>query len=242
MTFWILTLNLTTYGWGYKIVENERQEKMEFVKNKIKERYIPDKKTPIYDFFKDKVDVPREGFYFYNEEGIRLYFKKDKRNRNYIKISGEDETSKIAYMSDNSNKKVYTIKTYAEFIDKIIGTNLSQQLFNEIGTFYEKITIEDAHEWDLIEKLPILRNLQKSYDKLKKQVNETELNFRSKEKEKRDEFYATQKFRYNIKVKPNDTLWQLIESYENQVATQQKNEEQEEINGDNGDGTEYRGG
>lgn len=240
MTFWILNLNLTTYGWGYKIVENERKEKMEFVKNKIKERYIPDKKTPIYDFFKHKVDAPREGFYFYNEDGIELYF--EELDNNWLKISGDDETSVRGYISDNSEKIVYTMKAYAEFIDKILGSNLSQELFNEIGTFYEKITIENASEWEFIRKLPILRNLQKSYDKLKEQVNETELNFRSKEKEKRDKFYATQKFRYNIKVKPKDTLLQLMESYEDQVATQQKNEEQEEINGNNGDGTEYRGG
>lgn len=170
------------------------------------ESYLPDKKTPIYDFFKGYQDTER-AFTFYDEEGIELKFEISAYYNSIIIRNGDDTWKKSFELIYNSEREEldleFKIKTYTEFIDKIVGSNISQQFCNEFGTYFEKRAINGKHYKDMyptIKELPIYRNLQESYDYLKEECKKTEKVFRDKEAKNREEFYKKDNFKNSLKV------------------------------------------
>lgn len=213
-------------------IENERliQENNE----NFKERYIPNRKTPIYSLVANTPKMNKNVFSFYNGVGSELECTYEK-SKEYLWICtrGSDlSRSNRIYVSDDSLEKIDTVIRYVNFIDRITGTNLSQQFYNEIGTFYKKIMVEkkngtlpiNENEWKIIDKLPILKNLLKSYNRLREYVNRTQLDFESQENVKRKRFYENNKFKNELKVDDNGTM---------EISTSR--EESEKINKDKND-------
>lgn len=231
-------------------IESKKLKKEE--KKKTKDIYVPDAKTPIYDEFLIKQGKYSE-YYFYNEKGIKLHLPK------YGDFLVVDSETKIEGKFDRFNaiRKNTNIINYARLIDSILKSNLEQQLLNELGVFVEKqllrrdiVWINDEEDIKLMSKLPIFSNLLKSYNNIKKQVEETQIDFRGEEKAKRDKFYEERQsqFKKDLKVekdKKKENNWNLkslIKENEGQNQTQQNNSQTENTNEENGDGTEYRGG
>lgn len=106
-------------------------------------KYIPDAKIPIIEFTK-KEKKELKGFIFINEEGIELRVREfgyEDTHKPYLQIESLDGT----YINDETIEFYSTpiqdtgeLIQYASFIDKVIGSNLEQQLKNELGVFLEK--------------------------------------------------------------------------------------------------------
>lgn len=234
------------------------EKKIEQERKKTKARFKPDSKTLIYDAFEKKANSYKE-YYFYNENGTKLHVTIGNYYwSNYYKLESEYgdaiETTynRLSALFDND-----IIINYAELIDKITNSNLRQKLLDELGVFVEKQVVRGdvnkekyigSSEYnELMQKLPIYSNLLNSYNEVKKEVERTKLDFRSAEQKRREEFYKKSEFRRDMMVKIDEIDKRQTEGRdqllaENLNAIQQENEKQEEINGNNGDGTEYRGG
>ncbi len=210
-------------------IENERliQENNE----NFKERYIPDRNTPIYSLVANTPKINQKIFSFYDGLGSELECNFND-NDLWIGTGGYLSRYNRLYVSYDSLEKIDTVIRYVNFIDRITGTNLSQQFYNEIGTFYKKIMVEqkngtlpiNENEWKIIDKLPILKNLLKSYNRLREYVNRTQLDFESQENVKRKRFYENNKFKNELKVDDNGTM---------EISTSR--EESEKINKDKND-------
>ena len=232
------------------LIDMEDEQLRKEGKVNIKQRYMPGSKTLIYHEF-EKIDkFSRDDEYaFYNESGTKLYYRfkwdtiylmryLENENGDYIKASSDR-----FLLIDNNTK----IIKYAELIDKIIGGNLKQQLLNELGVCIEKQILRKDMPKDkrtdlderkkIIQKLPILSNLSKSYQKIMQQIEETKMNFGGQEKAKRDEFYQKNQFKDDLKVS-NETESLFVQGLAEAWGLKNKGKSNEE----NGDGTEYRGG
>lgn len=108
-------------------------------------KYVPDAKVPIFDYIESEIPEIK-GFIFTNEEGIKLRardFDYDHENniKPYIKIEALDGN---CITDERINWYCRPIKDsgellhYANFIDRVIGGNLEQQLKDELGVFLEK--------------------------------------------------------------------------------------------------------
>lgn len=229
------------------LIDIEDEQLRKEGKINVKQKYIPDNKTMIYNEF-EKIDkFSRDDEYvFYNESGTKLYYRfkwdniylmryLENENGDYIKASSD------RFLPIDNNTKI--IK-YAELIDKIIGGNLKQQLLNEIGVCIEKQILRNDMTKDkrtdlderkkIIQKLPILSNLSKSYKKVMQQIEETKMNFGGQEKAKRDGFYQKDQFKDDLRVSDKQGslfVQELLEAWE--LGKQGKTNE---------DGTGYRGG
>ena len=192
----------------------------------VQEKYLPDSKVPIYSFVKVAKE-PITQFEFIDDKGNPL-----------VAIDHPVDDVRII---DKNIGKIYTgfrggasydgvieegcgnVIHYARFIDKIIGGNLEQQLENELGTYFKKnIISNNAGEYSdglffsiVNSKLPIFANLKKSYEKLKKCVVETEIDFNTEEHNRREEFYKThnldsasraQNWREQLKAPQSETM------------------------------------
>ena len=189
-------------------------------KKKTKDIYVPDAKTPIYDEFLIKARDNYSEYYFYNESGIKLHLPA------YSSFLVVDSETKIEGNFDRFNaiRKNTNIINYAKLIDSILKSNLEQQLLNELGVFVEKQLLrsdikkssytDDEKDKKIMSKLPIFSNLLKSYNNIKKQVEETQIDFRGEEKAKRDKFYEERQsqFKNDLKVekdKKKEKNWNL---------------------------------
>lgn len=190
----------------------EIEEKRLKKENRIeKERFVPDSRLPIYEFFEDK-SVIKE-FDFYNEEENKIHFRilkaKVHYRSNYIEIEGIDGTTQGCDIDGLNFKNTisYIIK-YAGLIDEITGANLQEQVKNEVGTLGEKYILSEGKKsngeflemFDLLKKLPIFNNLVISYANILQEVEESKINFRSKDKIERDKFYGKNNFKDDLKV------------------------------------------
>ena len=194
----------------------------------LKERYIPDSQTPIYNYFEfEDNKTPIRSFEYINEEGV---LSSDVR----IKINGTDNKTAIEYKFyfnwDIIKEFTKTIE-YASFIDKCTGSNIGQELRSEIGIFIEKM-IFAGDRWqhifkDKYHKLPIFSNLNKSRDSVKKYVEETKLSFSEKERHKRDEFYDTHNFKNTIIATVSDSS-DIAETEKEQEAQLENTQEGQE--------------
>lgn len=187
------------------------------------EKYVPDEKTPIYDFvensknfeYRDKSHFRSQKIKFFNQEGTEVYMNIDSR-LGYIDVCGLDGTNLPTirlFREDICCVIKKTIK-YAEFIDNIIGSNLKQELANEIGVVLEKISVSEINQdfyvkagemLEIMNKLPIYNSLLKSYQNVETECKETKLNFRGQEHSKRENFYKQSDFKNNL-VSNNKTI------------------------------------
>ncbi len=193
---------------------NEIEEERLGGQQKEKE-FLPDKKAPIYNFFaknkkiyefseqkkKHEIFNIYHSFEFCDEEATNLNFI-FRVFRRETGLSGEVEIRDGA-TGNQIKRELYLdevielmkIKSYAELIDKTRGGNLSQQLYNEIGVFFEKLIIAENEDkninpYALLVRLPIYSNLKRSYSALQEYVNRTESDFRAAEEKRRNIFYV----------------------------------------------------
>lgn len=181
-----------------------------------KERFVPDSRLPIYDFFEDKSVINE--FDFYNEEGNKIHFRilkaKASYHSNYIEIEGIDGTTQgydidgLYFKNVNSN-----IIKYAGLIDEITGVNIQEQVKSELGIFYEKYILSEGRKSNveyieidkILKKLPIFSNLVISYANILQEVEKSKINFRSKDKIERDKFYGKNNFKDELKVEEDNS-------------------------------------
>ena len=209
-------------NWLASKVSKEMLEEIEMKKLKeegrnLAEKYVPDVKTPIYNFFIDdsKHYSWKKKITYFNEQGTEVYIDLDLYTSEIkIYIAKEIELPTIHVMEHYKTlRSTMKIITYAKFIDDIIGSNLKQELKNELGVFFENTSMnkrkEDKTCWvnedemlKIMDKLPIYSSLLKSYENVQKECEETKLNFRWEENLKRENFYKQSEFRNNL-VKNN---------------------------------------
>lgn len=169
------------------------------------ERYVPDAKTPIYDFMSVERNF-NDNIGFFNEEGIKASLMIIRKGKRYeVKIHGDDDSELTNYHVNlfiiiNINN----VMEYAKFIDSIIGSNLSQKFANEIGVFFEKKATSKKIVYDREKRLPIYRNLLKSYQKIEQEYEETKISFRGQENIKRETFYQQNNLRNSIRIVDNN--------------------------------------
>ena len=110
-------------------------------------KYIPDEKTPIHDFFINDSNHYswNNKITYFNEQGTEAYIDLN-LYRDTIEIFGAEGTKlptiKILHHRKSLSSTMKII-TYAKFIDDIIGSNLKQELKNEIsnlGNFPRKFS------------------------------------------------------------------------------------------------------
>lgn len=224
-------------------------------KDNVKEKYVPDRRTPVYNFFSKEQEVPLDNtFTFLDENGVEGYIK-----NKYECAIAEGYTLDIRglgkiFLLRRYIKNINTIRRYANFIDTIKGCELLEQVNNEIGNFLNKIYINEECKGgyidkdEVLKKLPIYSNLLKSYEQTRADVKQDEGSFRGREKANREKFYREQQFRENLKViterqdKTNeDDVFELISEFYKKEK-EQNSSQTEKTNEENGDGTEYRGG
>ena len=152
--------------------------------NKIpQKRYIPDPRTPIYDSILNSHIVYKINFY--DETGMVLQLE-EKRYQDYCErttLTGSDGTEVIRdiHYTNRLLKKVYNIINYAGLIDRIMKSNLKQQLLNEIGRIRAKQILTNEREKFYIKhdfkddlKSNVEDNIQNN--KSEQEVNQTEKN------------------------------------------------------------------
>ncbi len=223
---------------------------------KVKEKYVPDKRTPIYDFFSKKQETSLDNKFTFFEFGRKEYIEYNYIcSRNTLVSYYAINISGIHKMSLNriQFKKINNIRGYANFIDIVKGCKLLEQVNNEIGNFLNEIHSNKCNNIYIdieeeLKKLPIYSNLLKSYEQTRIDVEKDEGSFRGREKAKREKFYREQQFKENLKVicegqdKENgEVVTELLNGF-HKKQIQQNNSVTEKTNEENGDGTEYRGG
>lgn len=207
------------------LIAIEDEKLKEEGKEKTKKKYIPNRKTPIYNAF-NNIYKSSDNLYFYNEEGTRfrivaLWSKSYLESEDGTKLIGNHSRFRVI-------NEANVIINYAELIDKIMNSNLKQQLLNELGIYVQnQILRSDISEYkgiwpevkNQIKDLPILSNLSISYDKVYDQVFHTCKNFEDIEEQKRNKFYKENQFKEEIKVDKKD------QEIKERLMTQQNLEE-----------------
>lgn len=221
-------------------IENKRLE--DEGKNNEKEKYIMDGRLLIYKVIQNLPTEKQYEFDFYDNDKYKMHLTKFVDPA--IKIEG------VAFwntqqLSLETEKKLDTVYSYVEFIDDMVDSNLSQQFYNEMGSFFELIVINHhddptnrVHSYEidrLIKKLPIFNNLYKSYKKLERYVDKTKDAFEQQEEVNRKKFYENNQFKNELKVDDNGTK---------EVSTCQEESEKvnEKDNNYETNGTSDRGG
>ncbi|MCI8699994.1 MAG: hypothetical protein HFJ47_01465 [Clostridia bacterium] len=237
-------------------IENERliQENNE----NFKERYIPNRKTPIYDFFDEEIDVNKIfSFCFYNENGSKLVLIMHAlkyaiilTDENMMKTTDMKAAVGVSY---DTILKIMSTVDYAEFIDETIGSSLSEELENEIGIWFEKIITKKTkiynnlydeltpREEQSIDKIPILHNLQISYNRLKIHIDRTESDFRTQENTKRNRFYENNQLKNELKIDSSKQK-KLIRLMLQKEDKKEQQSSTELVDNENKEGTSDRGG
>lgn len=224
----------------------------------FKERYIPNRKTPIYDFFNEEIDVNEIfSFDFYNENGSKLVLIMHAL-KNGIILTDEHmmkttDMKAVAGVSYDTILKIMSTVYYAEFIDETIGSSLSQELENEIGIWFEKIITKKTKiynnaydqltpkEEQSIDKIPILHNLQISYNRLKIHIDRTESDFRTQEDTKRKKFYENNQLKNELKIDSSKQK-KLIRLMLEKDDKKEQQSSTELVDNENKEGTSDRGG
>ena len=175
-----------------EILSDIEDEKLkEEGKDKLKEKYVPDKRTPIYDFFSKEHEISLDSkFTFLDENGVERNIEHTFGSALYpyynINLDGISEFD----INANIFRKIRSIMKYVNFIDSIKHYELSKQVNNEIGNFLDKIYINEECNGGYIDeeaelkKLPIYSNLLKSYEQTRIDVKQDERSFRVREKNK----------------------------------------------------------
>lgn len=169
----------------------------------LKEMYIPDARTPIYDFFeKEKRKRPYRDlggkYEFYTEQGGAIGMK-IKYNKYVFYTDDSTIEQEVRFYDDEEAEKIVKVIDYSDFISSTIGGNCKQELLNEIGIFLHRCSY--SRDWmngfDIIRLnhlLPIYNNLARSYDKVETEFEKTVLNFRGIEENRRKKFYKQNEF------------------------------------------------
>lgn len=220
-------------------------------------------KQLISDYIKNKSEIKE--FYFYNEQGKQAYVKKiialtQNYHYTYVHIIEPDGTKLIGDINvAGIMRRTSPVINYTELLDKILNSNLKDQLLREIGIFMEKVAQNKEQPKDmreLLDELPIYGSLSKSFEKFEEKFIKMGYGLDNKKRTSEMENSENEDFKDSIKVKleenqndhklssgRKDAFGELLGTYsENQNQTNQSSVEQEISNEENGDGTEYRGG
>ena len=189
------------------------------------ERYLPDSKTVIYNYFdgkihgadmqviendSDKYETKYE-YIFTDKSGNkkRLLFalrKNDNtRSEEYSKMElfsasvCDEKKGKTIFFSDNMAKKLsigYLI--YAILLDRIFQTNLANDIAIEYGNIIENSNSRKSTYWSW-GKSKIFKNLLKSYWNIERECRATISTFMRREQTNRRTFYEQTAFKERIK-------------------------------------------
>lgn len=193
----------------------------------FKERYMPDSRMPIYEFFsniKEKYKVFEFEYYDEGESKSKVYIEND--DGVICDINVEGVINYELNMNLDNMLEFINIAGYAELIDNITNSNIQEQLFNEMGILIQKIALQqdDYFKYDydkrkkLVHKLPILNSLLKSYKREQKQFRLTRMDVYTEDEQKRNEFYKKYKFKKNLQIDEDviaetNKLLKEVESY-----------------------------
>lgn len=220
-------------------------------------------KQLISDYIKNRSEINE--FYFYNEQGKQAYVKKiialtQNYHYTYVHIIEPDGTKLIGDINvAGIMRRTSPVINYTELLDKILNSNLKDQLLREIGIFMEKVAQNKEQPKDmreLLDELPIYGSLSKSFEKFEEKFIKMGYGLDNKKRTSEMKNSENEDFKDSIKVKleenqndhklssgRKDAFGELLGTYsENQNQTNQSSVEQEISNEENGDGTEYRGG
>lgn len=162
--------------------------------NKI---YMTDPKTLVYNEFEkiqNKDKETRIGCYTSRTRKVNVLKilqvsdQKDKNIRYSITIAYGDRDHKESMIVGEIAKKYIEIIDYAEMLDSIVKSDIKQQLYDELGNYYEKILSKNRVL--ALSDESIYSNLLKSYEAVKKQYQNAFEEFRNSENNKRNEFYS----------------------------------------------------
>lgn len=203
----------------YILEDNERLKLEREGRKNVDKIFIPDAKTPIYDFFEGKYDNPvrvkhhndhisKDYEYDYTDDnGLEkklivsdiyddefsdeFYYEKD-----YSFICGEAKKNNRFY-SD-----VHLAIEYVQFIDKILGTDLTKKMLCELEEceMREGVIFENEFIYYKGKRWKILDKILKNYYKMKEECEKTNLNFRGKEEKRRNTFYMKHSFFSRIEM------------------------------------------
>lgn len=226
-------LKKISIDWLAKYVPKEILEEKERARLKEEKRvadkiFIPDARRPIYDIFSKEI---------HNREKSN---NTEKAEIKYTDKYGMEKTICIDVYSDcysdydvgfellNGNEKVNVEKwdkwnaliglaflpnviEYTEFIDRVLGTNLKEELFQDLEKYIVESKLREDYcvffedfkeERKYIKKnFKVLNNLFESYKNILKECNDTIYYFNNEERAKRENFYKKHSFREEIKVK-----------------------------------------
>lgn len=206
--------------------ENERLKLEVEGKKNVDKIFIPDAKTPIYDFFDGKYDRPFSVVYDEDEDIIKEY-KYDYIDENGLEkklivkgIYENEESNQSDYdehykfICGEAKKDIYygayvnlAIK-YVQFIDKILGTDLTRKMLCELEqcelkeSFLSELQYISykGKEWKVLDKI------LKSYYKMEENYKKTRFNFRGSEEKRRERFYQQYNFKEDIIVDENNRI------------------------------------
>lgn len=200
---------------------------MNWLLSKIDRRTLSDRSKLISDSISKRDGINE--FYFYNELGRQLYAKKmiartENYHSTYVNIIEPDGTVlNGGRESARILKRSSSVINYAELIDKILNCDLKQQLLKEIGIFMEKQILRKGGPKDieeLMDKLPIYKNLSKSYEKVREQVKNLESNEIKSERKTCESDKFKNSLKANIEINQNNS--ELAENIENPNVIEQK--------------------
>ncbi len=190
-------------------IEKKALEKEE--RKNVDKMFMPDSKTPIYDFFSGSYDWFKEevksgwGFHeriyqtkYIDDYGIEKEVTIDTGTfEQYVVSSGG--ATKTIYNGRFVNE-IRNIVKYTTFLDRILGTNLTRQLLCEIEKGHKKLDKNDFHEKIYVnkKKSKMYENLRTSFKKIKKQCENTEIDFRGCEEKRRKDWYQRYSFKEDI--------------------------------------------
>ena len=208
-----IDINWLASNVSIQMLEEIEQRRLEKEGKKAVEIYIPDPRTPIYDFMlKNGTRKISNNIVFFNEEGtkINMQIRRSTGSDIYdvVHLYGEEGANLESYIMYRTTENIINVIEYAKFIDSIIESNLEQELVNEIGVYFEKASMSEQyvdHIYEII-KLPIFTNLLNSYENVKKEYKDTKINYRGQEKAKRERFYQQSKFRESLLIEDKESI------------------------------------
>lgn len=175
-----------------------------------KGQFIPDKRTAVYDFFKDNIKELREGakqtIYYDGSEGQERTFKmkRDEFDLSEIKIC----ESKIGFYNNSAFDEILYLARYDQFINSKTG---DKTFINELGKEIEKaskgydpknINACYAAGNKLIKALnknPVYKQTRKSFNKAYEEYLKTFNEFRISESDREKVFNSKNSFAERIK-------------------------------------------